>query len=184
MALALALAVVVAGYALAASAPRWWVVGIAFAAVLLLGLGGSALWLGAANGEAAAAELTVRLNAGSLEAQLNRLVSKLQAINTNSETIDVREIGAMITSELGDDVRELDHARSFLSHYLDRGSYADLMIRFDDGQRCLHQAQSASAQGDVEQVWDSLGSAEQRMAEAYVLLKQIRTELTDHPSHN
>lgn len=122
-------------------------------------------------------------DADAVEAQLDRLVSHLQNMNTNSENLEVQEISRVIDNQLAPDLNGCVASREALSRRWGLQSYADFMSRFAEGQRNIQQARQASAAGNVEEVWDNLGSAEARMIEACALLREYRARL-EHPSHN
>ena len=181
MVLALMGAVVLTGYALLAPEPQWKAAGAAYGASFLLGAAGAILLIWSRG--APADDTEPEEDSGAVEQHLSRVVTALQDLNTNSENIDVQEVGRMIDTQLAEDVTGFTRARDFLSRLLNPEAFTNLMVRFDAGYRSIRQARTASAEGNAEGVWDNLGVAEQRMAEAYSMLKTLNHG-HEHPSRN
>ncbi len=122
-------------------------------------------------------------DAEAVEAQLDRLVARLQNINTNSESIDVREVSRVIDNELAIDINGCAAAREMLSRRWGLQPYADFLSRFVEGQRNIRLAREASAAGNAEDVWDNLGSAEACLLDAHRLFQRFHKE-TKHSLRN
>lgn len=118
------------------------------------------------------------------EQHLNRLVTKLQEFNTNSELVDVGRVLDWIDAELSADLSAFLDLQGSLRLRLDEAAFDLLIRRFKEGQRNIGDARSASMQGSAEAVWDSLGAAEDRMTEAYRLLVDGLQARFQHPSRN
>jgi len=175
-------AVLMAAYALMAPQAQWQALGLSFGAALMLGAGG-ALLLSWSGRQALADDDEAGLDSAIVEEPLGRVVSTLQALNTNSESIQVTEIGPMIDAQLAEDVSHCKQAMVVLSSGPNNLTFSEVRVCFDEGHHSIRQARSASDVGNLEEVWESLSLAEERMAEAYSLLRRHRGH-ADHPSRN
>ncbi len=163
LAFAPVLGVALAAYSLSATHPLGPALIAGFGAATLTAAAGILLW-------ARAVSQPAKPDTGALERQLNRLVARLREINTNSENIDVQDVRQMISAELGEDVYGFLSDQSSLRRDLGERDFAELIGHLNEGHRNLGAAQSASAQGQAEVVWDCLGAAEERLIEAHRLL--------------
>jgi hypothetical protein len=122
-------------------------------------------------GQAASHGETVRENLSTLEASLGRLVTNIETMNRDRETIHVYDVHKRIDGELIGDLASFAEARESMIHGIGLQEYAQVMDHFARAERAVNRAWSASADGYVDEVWTYLGVAERSMRKADGLLK-------------
>lgn len=123
-------------------------------------------------GAAAADTETVRANIGVLEGSATKIVDRIAALNRDRDKINVYEVHTRIDAELSDLFAEFADARESMIHAIGLQEYADVMDNFARAERLVNRAWSASADGYIDEVWSSLGSAGEAMGEADRLLRK------------
>jgi len=136
-----------------------------YAGAFVVGAAGVALLRRTSHDVAAHAD-TVRANLATLEGSLRRIVERLAAMNRDRESIFVYDVHGRIDAELEGDLAAFADAREAMIHGLGLREYADVMDRFARGERIIHRAWSASADGYVDEVWSCLAAAEDSLREA------------------
>ncbi len=126
---------------------------------------------------AAAAKGDTEAHSGGLEAlekAVASLVTKIGAMNESKDSIDVFDVHGQIDAQLMDDLNDFVESRESLIPLFGMQRYADIMSAFANGERNINRAWSASADGYIDEVWASLGRAEERMREAQAQLVECR----------
>ena len=111
-----------------------------------------------------------------LETGLKNLVTKLDALNANSDSVGVYEVHVRIDDEFIEDLEAFVDARESMIPQFGMQNYADIMSLFAGGERLINRAWSASADGYVDEVWKCLAGALEQMKSALVLLEQSQAE--------
>jgi hypothetical protein len=136
----------------------------------LMGAVGVALLRRTAGGDAAHVE-TVRSNIATLEGCLSRLVQRLSEMNGLKEKTFVYDIHKRIDAELLADLVDFADAREAMIHGIGLQEYANVMDNFARSERHINRAWSASADGYVDETWNSLQRAEAFMRDADRILQ-------------
>lgn len=116
-----------------------------------------------ADGKAATDLATLRSSLASVNQRLDRVFEERSAL-------DVYEIAPRIDRDLTEDLGNFADARETMIPVVGLQSYADIMSRFAAGERAVNRAWCASADGYIDEVWDSLARARE-------LLKSTRDAL-------
>lgn len=108
----------------------------------------------------------VTANLQTLEQCLRRLVERVAGLNAARSATDVYSVHSRLDAELLEDLVAFVDARESMVHGLGLEQYAQVMDAFARGERSINRAWSASADGYVDELWDSLERAERALREA------------------
>ncbi len=109
-----------------------------------------------------AAEANVR----SLQGSMDTLVKNLQSLHDHRESTFVYDIHGQIDDTLAPELAAFADARESMIPRFGLAGYAEVMDRFARAERLINRAWSASADGYIDEVWKSLGHAQDEMREA------------------
>jgi len=104
---------------------------------------------------------TVKVSAdlATLESRLASVNERLGVMIEGKASIDVYDVRHKIDDELAVALEEFAEARESMVHGLGMETYAAVMDRFARGERFVNRAWSASADGYIDEVWNSLDTA-------------------------
>ena len=108
---------------------------------------------------------TVKVSAdlATLESRLATANEQLGALIARKTEVDVYDVRHVIDDRLAEPLDEFAEARESMIHGLGMEHYAMIMDRFARGERFVHRAWSASADGYVDEVWKSLDTASENL---------------------
>lgn len=108
---------------------------------------------------------TVKVTAdlATLESRLATANEHLTDLIARKDRVDVYEVRHEIDEKLADPLEEFADARESMIHGLGMEHYGAVMDRFARGERFVHRAWSASADGYVDEVWKSLDTASENL---------------------
>ena len=115
----------------------------------------------AAAGASDTAKVTADL--ATLESRLATANERLSDLLARRDRVDVYEVRHEIDGKLSEPLDEFAEARESMIHGLGMDRYAAVMDRFARGERFVHRAWSASADGYVDEVWASLETASENL---------------------
>lgn len=114
-------------------------------------------------------------NLGSISSSLERLAAKATSLNKDKRSMDPYDVHSRIDADFMDDLNTFVDARESLKHRYGVQAYANLMTAFATGERYLNRAWSASVDGWVEEVSDSLDKAERQFQDALAQFRALAT---------
>lgn len=101
----------------------------------------------------------VTTDLATLEGRLATVNDFLAELVARRDTVDVYEVRHEIDQNLADPLEDFADARESMIHGLGMETYATVMDRFARGERFVHRAWSASADGYIDEVWKSIDAA-------------------------
>lgn len=108
----------------------------------------------------------------TLESRLATANERLTHLLDRRESVDVYEVRHEVDEHLADPLEEFADARESMIHGLGMDEYASIMDHFARGERFVHRAWSASADGYIDEVWKSLDLAAENLRLADEELRQ------------
>lgn len=115
-------------------------------------------------------------NLGSIASSLESLAAKATRLNNEKDSMNPYDVHSRIDADFMEDLDTFVEARESLSHRYGVQAYANLMTAFATGERYLNRAWSASVDGWVDEVSDSLGKAERQFQDALAQFRALTTE--------
>lgn len=115
---------------------------------------------------------------GTLESRLASANEHLSALIARKSDVDVYDVRHEIDEKLAEPLEEFADARESMIHGLGMEHYAGVMDRFARGERFVHRAWSASADGYIDEVWASLDTASENLRIADDMLRAAMTKAT------
>lgn len=116
----------------------------------------------------------IHSNLETLDTSIARIVEGVARMNAEKGDLNVYDVHGRIDADLAPDLATFADAREAMIHGLGLPAYAAVMDAFARGERFVNRAWSASADGYIDEVWKSMGIAEQMMREAQSQLQQHR----------
>jgi hypothetical protein len=154
---------------------HWPLYGIA----LGVGVAGVTLLRHARSRDAAQSD-KVEANVRILEVSLHQLLERLELLRNQADSFDVFEVHSWIDAQLMPAVGDFVQSREALIHTYGLPAYAEMMTDFSIGERSVHRAWSASADGYVDEVWLCLDrAAEKWRSVSAQLARQRAASITD-----
>ncbi|MBM3999372.1 MAG: hypothetical protein FJ297_07520 [Planctomycetes bacterium] len=101
------------------------------------------------------------------------LVRRMAVLFAARHAIDVYEVRTFIDDELAEPLARFANARQAIADRFGLADYARLMTEFASGERAVNRAWSASADGYIDEVWMSLGTARERFERLAALVDAI-----------
>jgi hypothetical protein len=117
-------------------------------------------------GAAAKQSHVVSSNLGTLEASLRTALERVRALLAARERVFVYDVHGRIDAELAAPLGDFAEAREAMIHGLSLSQYAEVMDHFARGERFVNRAWSASADGYVDEMWNSMQIAERELSVA------------------
>lgn len=142
----------------------------AFAAFAVVGAVGVGLLRRSALAGAADAEV-VEEDLATLERSLAHIDEYVAGLLERRRKIDPYEVRHLIDEHLAAPLDHFALARESMIHALGMHEYAAVMDPFARGERLIHRAWSASADGYVDEVWQSMEMAHHHLLKADDTLK-------------
>ena len=116
-------------------------------------------------------EGVIASNLTSIGDSLERVVSKVQALEAEKATIDVYELRHRIDREFPDDLDAFVQARESMAHRFGLQAYADVMNPFAAGERCLNRVWSTSTDGYIDEAHTYIDKARMQFEEALAVFR-------------
>ena len=117
-------------------------------------------------GAAARQTHVVQSNLATLEKTLSEALAAVKQMNANKDDIYVYDVHGRIDADVAAQMADFADARESMIHGLGLAEYADVMDHFARGERFLNRAWSASADGYINEVWDSMNKCETELRTA------------------
>lgn len=114
----------------------------------------------------------------TIDDTLQTLVTKVESLNKDRDTIGVYGIHTHIDDNLVEDLDAFVEIRESISHRYGLQKYADLMSQFALAERNLNRAWSASADGYIDETWKCLDNAQHLIHDAQRLFRSYRDRET------
>lgn len=114
-------------------------------------------------------------NLSDIESSINNIVEKLTQLNSHKAEINTYDMRHKIDELLIDDLNTFVDARETIGHAFNLQTYADIMSNFAGGERYLNRTWSASADGYIDEVNESLEKALNQFKEAKEKLDTVKT---------
>jgi hypothetical protein len=105
----------------------------------------------------------VKSNLATLERTLSEALNAVKHLNQTKDDVYVYDVHGRIDADVAAQMADFADARESMIHGLGLAEYADVMDHFARGERFLNRAWSASADGYINEVWDSLGLCESEL---------------------
>jgi hypothetical protein len=113
-------------------------------------------------------------NLSDIELSINNIVHKVSQLNSQKAEINTYDMRHKIDELLIDDLNTFADARETIGHAYSLQVYADVMSNFAGGERYLNRTWSASADGYIDEVSESLERALDQFKEAKAKLDAIK----------
>ncbi len=114
----------------------------------------------------ARSEHVLSANRTELGESLSNIISGLEGINSESDSLSALELRDAIDDKLRNDLRRFADARESLIHLYGLQTYADIMSDFAAGERYVNRVWSAAADDYDAEAWTYVGKALDRFREA------------------
>jgi hypothetical protein len=145
-----------------------------FILVIILGFVGVAM-VKAGSKKVTHTEERFTKNLSDIELSINNIVQKVSQLNSQKAEINTYDMRHKIDELLIDDLNTFADARETIGHAYSLQVYADVMSNFAGGERYLNRTWSASADGYIDEVSESLERALDQFKEAKEKLDRVKT---------
>lgn len=116
-------------------------------------------------------------NFQEIESSLDRIVTNLELISSEKQTIDTYDMRHRLDELLPEDINTFIDGRETISHLYGLQAYADVMSHFAAGERYINRIWSASADGYVDEVREYVDIALGQFVEARDKLRGIKLQV-------
>ncbi|MCB1043584.1 MAG: hypothetical protein KDC35_11615 [Acidobacteria bacterium] len=118
-------------------------------------------------------EARMSANLDIVKSSLNALIQAVDDLDEQKTDLSVYEIHHLIDDRTVEAIESFVEARESIAHAHGLQAYADLMSHFASGERALNRAWSASTDGYIDEVHESLSRARQELQAAGQLLSAV-----------
>ncbi|MHB0959190.1 MAG: hypothetical protein ACYC0X_24040 [Pirellulaceae bacterium] len=113
----------------------------------------------------------------TLEVSMRELLEKLGDLHKHKNSTSVFHVHRLIDERLLDNIDAFVQARQTVVHTYGLQTYLQIMTDFSLAERYINRAWSASADGYIDEVWASLGHAQEKLEAVARYLQEAKQTL-------